>query len=376
MDLIARSQADAHARILGAGGRGINLLAPVEPLVSSHAIGVEKRYASPVGSAAFGQVVQFNLPAEIIGDIYLETDVAAPDSGNFTQYPGLCMVTDVEIRSGSNTLQQFRNIPATRALLYKMESGKRDLVLKLAGGAAHNSGACVTPIPAAWCSASAAFQHGMPPLDCRGTGGLVVRLTLNSVANLLNAGASGASGVNSCRLYYHAIHAADYEPQASLQPYLATDIATIPQGASHADGASVSYNLKGLYGVLTELAVLHTLASDVDTAHDYFNSPEDLDALEVLIDGRSFWKSDDQLQLLMDALSLAGVGNMGSGVVSYVPFGIGWDAQHFAGGLDTANLQSFTASVTHNSGAAAYVDFVGFRKIHIIRQGNAFVVHK
>lgn len=325
---------------------------------------MEKIYIRPDGNAAFGQWNEFDLPRGALAECYLEADLGALTSGNYAEFPGLGLIDEVELRDG-NSLQSFRYSPVMKEIIHRSSDKMETLLRECAGGTSHASGKVISPLPLFFSKfLSPSKGQSVPLLTELSKSNVRLRLKLRSAADISDSGATTGTPTLGLRLYCVMV-----EQDSSLRDihslakdnyvYKSCDWQTPPQSESVAASTSTSLDYSSLYGVVTELSVFDTLVADVDTNHDYISSEGDITNIKVRIDGSDFWDSTDDLQIQFDNIFAEHDGSSSNSETkspAVIPFAISHDPYHYTGGLATQDFNSVEVVLTHEAGAACYID--------------------
>lgn len=375
-DYVRQSQERLSQRFLSAPVQS-DILMPTPHAAPVTPVSVEKHYTTAISSEAYGQVVEYELPHGYIGDVYLMANLGALTSGNWTTYPGLGLISDVEVRSGNNVLQKFSYEPVMHYNLSKMDSKTVSEIQTLSGGTSHASGWCLAPLPLFW-SRMGNGNINMPPLNAHLTSTkLRLRLTFRTASDLADAGATVGTPTLSTRLYYlNYIPSeplrADHIQNKDVYIYKGCDYQTIPP-VSVATATETTIDASQFYGSIADIFVFHKLVSDRDTAHDFYKDQGDMDEIKVRIDGRQYWVSEQGESIRFDKLLVSNypgaTATFGDPVI--VPFALG-DANHvWEGGLESDAVNKLEVVLKHSGGANCYVDVSA--RVHafwVVRNGS------
>lgn len=380
-DTILHTQQRSAGRFFNNNEAQVDILAPPAQLTPVAPLAPEKLYITSVNTDGFGQWTEYELPFGYLGDVYISAALGALSSGNYTTYPGLVLIDEVELRSGSNILQSFRYRPVVRALMSKMDNKAVSLLQTVSGGASFASGNVVCPIPLFWTRFGTAFNDNPTPLNTHlASTKLKLRVKFQSAANVSDAGATTGSPTISTKLYYYNFHTesglrASHIDGKEDYVYPGSDWQTLPQSASTAAGSAATLDASSFYGSLAEIYVSNTLVSNVDTAKDYLLDEGDIDTIKLQIDGRDYWVSEQEESIEYDNLVLAenrgATGTFGDPVV--IPFGIAYDHHHYSGSLHMDSVNKMSVIVNHSSGAACYFDISARVHAHWMLSGGNFV---
>jgi len=322
-----------------------------------------KQYALPVSTPAFNTIIEFELPKAYLSEMYVAFTLGAFTSGNYCLYPGLALIQRVELISGTETIQQFDYAPTTHMCLSRLSSAQITQILESAGGTSFASGTCIAPLPLFF------TRFGNPgkirnaeyvePLNNRLVNGkLRLRLTLRTAAAVAAAGATVGSPTIAARLYYltYTVPSAIQEIHMSNREsyvYRAYDFVTLSPGTSVAAGTNTTFDLKSLVGSLADLFITTTTAASI-SANTYYLTVDEIDFLEVFVDGQSYWRTDQQESLAFDKWLLSEVPGKASVINSpyVVPFEITRDPAMYTGALESNGITSLTITLNHSNGGA------------------------
>jgi hypothetical protein len=361
-DIILQSQERHSAKFLSTPNQ-TDLMAPDTHM--SHVSGLSKEvlYTTAIGSEGYGQFLEFELPYGYLGTVYLESNIGTLSSGNWTTYPGLSLIDEIELRSGSNVLQSFRYGPVIRYLMSHQDSKTVDMLKNVSGGTSHASGKVISPIPCFWTKFANPLSSHMPPLNTHlCSSKLRLRIKVRSASDIADAGATVGSPSISTRLYYENFHPSSelrgvHIDEKDSYLYPGSDFQTRPQSSAIATATSTTLDCSSFFGSLAELVVSHTLVSNVDTAHDLLVDEGDITDVKVQIDGRDYFhiESNPAIEFEQWSQGLTGItATFGDPVI--VPFSAYKDTQNYAGSLEMDSVNKLNLIVTHTAGANCYVD--------------------
>lgn len=357
-----------------------NLFLPQPMSGSAAPIAWDRMELSSNQTAAMGQTIVFDLPtAGMIGEMYLETTLAAPtSSGNYTQYVGLCIPERIEILNGSKVLHDYDYVTAMRMCMSELPDNQVATILRAAGGTGLNAGTVCSPIPTFW---SRLLHHGnrsRPLLAAKLNGKLQVRVTMRAAADILDASAS-ATDFTSAQLVYFEMSTDDSTFESMVnEPYVykSVDIETNILNVV-ATATATDIDLSGERHDVVSLTAFLTLVSNYTTAHDYLVNLAPT-AVKLTLDGRSVCDYSGALQIDFDSAFVLGEKNMHAGLDSVQPFRANWALaaegaeggnQHQIGSLPLQAVNKTVLTITHAAGANAYCD-VAF-KVHRTYSINA-----
>jgi hypothetical protein len=299
--------------------------------------------------------------------MYVSFTLGALTTNGYCLYPGLAIIQRVELISGTETIQQFDYAPTTHMCLSRLSTAQITQVLESAGGtsfapASGTTGTVIAPLPLFF------TRFGNPgkirnaeyvePLNNRLVNGkLRLRLTLRSSAALLNSTGAGSPSI-AARLYYltYTVPSAIQEIHMSNREsyvYRAYDFVTMSPGTSVAAGTNTTFDLKSLVGSLADLFITVTTAASI-TANTYYLTVDEIDFLEIFVDGQSYWRTDQQESLAFDKWLLSEVPGKASVINSpyVVPFEITRDPAMYTGALESNGVTSLSITLNHSNGGA------------------------
>ena len=367
-DLIRQSQ-DANAVFSrNTDMEPVDLMAT--PIIGSigYSCAPNKQYALPTSTPAFNTIIEFELPKAYLSDMYVVFDTSAlSGAGNYCVYPGLAIIQRVELMSGTETLQQFDYQPVTHMCLSRLNTGQITQILESAGGTSFASGTCIAPLPLFFTRfgnpGKMRLSEFVEPFNNRLVNGkLRLRLTLRT-ATACSLTTSAQTATLTARLYYLS-----YSVPSSIQEqhmnnresyvYRAYDFVTLAPSSAIAENAVTSFDLKSLVGSLADLFIISRIASSV-SANIYYLTADEIDFLELFIDGNSYWRSDQQVSLAFDRLLLSEVPGKASVINSpyVIPFEVTRDPGMYTGALESNGITSFTITLTHSAGSTANVTY-------------------
>lgn len=345
---------------------------------------VNKQYITCTGSENFGQWVEFDIPYCYLAECYLEVTLSALSSGNWTTYPGISLIQEIELLSGSSRLEAFEYQPVFQAMFSRLTSQSQTEILNVSGGTSFASGVCIVPLPlffSAIAQGTIGKNESPTPLNTNLVSSkLKLRLRYRAASDIADAGATVGSPTISSKLYLLT-----YETDTNLQAfhmanrdswkYVTQTYQTLPQGAAVATNTSTSIDLSSFRGSLSELVFCDYLVSNVDTAHDLFLCQNDIDQLEIQIDGKRYYTSISNGSLRFDKMLFSEMrGNsttLGDPVT--VPFSIKYENSSYTGGLSMDSVNKLVAVLRHQAGANAYIRVAALQNITIGIDGNKFV---
>lgn len=128
-------------------------------------VGNEDLQISPNTVAQLDSELTFDLPQNaLLGEPYLVCSLGALAAGNYANYPGLNLIRQLELKSNSQTIQQFDMDAAMVEVLSRASAEFSDLVADVTGGTGFASGDFVVPLPVFW-SQMMDFDQAPVPLN-------------------------------------------------------------------------------------------------------------------------------------------------------------------------------------------------------------------
>jgi hypothetical protein len=343
-----------------------------------------KVYLNPNGTASAGAVNTFQIPSRgtLISDMYLEISLGATSGGNYSTLMAWNIVQNILISHGGNTLAQYDYMPFIEYLCTVWNNEIKSQFQTIAGGAASGSATVVyAPVGAYWTNwkhvgHEGEFQTPLPLLASSTP--IQVDVQLRSIANILAAGGSGGS-LSSMRLIYYEFVIPSGKQQEIISivknspeyRFFGYDWQTISQ-STIATGTLTTIDLSAFQGDLKEIIYPLKLASDIDTAHNYFINKVYTNA-SLKVDGTEIYLFNQTNEMKIDQLifNQAGVGtDSTNGLAPVVNFSKRRDSFVWDGSLNSNAYKKFTIDLTHALGANAYVfPLATFYRYLIFRNG-------
>jgi hypothetical protein len=344
---------------------------------------IRKNKLGPVGSApsAGGSTITFQLPAngQLIGDMYLQADLGATSTSTYTAFPALNLVTGVKISHGGNTLHEYNYPDYIQYVLATMNTGLKARVQAAAGGAAAGSAVSVyCPIGAFWTSYQHLHSDSPAPLPLNSsTVPLNIEITLNTVANLLTAAATGGSLVAVNLIYYSYVIPS--EENARIQAFVkqteynqyGIDIQSVNR-QTVATATPTDYDLSGLQGSIKQLVLVNRLTTDLTANNNYLN--KGLTAYSLSIDGTQImFVSGGANEMIMDSLvfnQFKTGADVTMGTADIINFGRERENSAWAGDLNSQIYKKLNLNVTHAAGAGTQFNVAGImQRYYVFRNG-------
>jgi len=377
-DIVLKSQERGSQRFLDTEIKADHL-SPIAHASVSGPVSLEKHYTTPIGSESFGSQVEYELPYGYLKDLYVMVNLGALTSGSYCKYPGLSLIDQVELRSGSNVLQSFRYEPTMHYCLSRMSDEYVEEVKSVAGSTAFSNGWTLCPLPLFFTKLG---NGGIdpPPLNSHlSSTKLRLRLTFRQAADIADAGATVGSPTISTRLYYLNCNPtselrAQHIMQKETYLYKGVDFQTL-SSSTVANSTSSTIDASSFFGNIHDISVNHYLVSNRDTSHEYFQDEGKMQELKVRIDGRDYWLSEQGESLRFDKLLLSEFPGRTNtfGDPCIVPFSTSNDPQHFSGGLEMDSVNKLEIVVKHSAGANCYVDVTSRQNCFWSVSGGSFI---
>ena len=113
--------------------------------------GNEDLQINPNTTAALDSELTFDLPQNaLLGECYLVCNLGTLAAGNYADYPGLNLIRQIEVKSNSQTIQQFDYDVVMHEVISRGGSEFSDMIADVTGGAAFTSGDFIVPLPLFW----------------------------------------------------------------------------------------------------------------------------------------------------------------------------------------------------------------------------------
>lgn len=365
-------------------GKFLSIPTKVDPLIPSPnwsisgPISLDRTIVQPIGQASLGQWVTFTVPYAYIKDMCLVSDLGSLTSGAYTDYVGLALVEEVQLRCGSNTLQQFNYTQVMHSQLARVSDETSGEILSLAGGVGKTSGKVLSPLPLFFSSLlpsedRPSWNTALASTKCE------LRVRFRSLADVLDAGAVGGSPTFSSSLHVLSHVCGDQLRLAHMKDkdgfaYMFRDQQNIPMTGAVATGVSTQIDLSSLYGSVSSIEIYDNRVTRW-TGNDYFICSGDVSSVKVSIDGKDYLLDQDSDGLVsrFDQLSFGYVGAKNIiGKPTTVSFaGIDAGAANYAGSLEMDSVNKLTLTVTHNHGSDQYFNVLGkVNALIVLEAGN------
>jgi len=376
-DIILQSQERNSHRFLDSEQR-VDHLSPVSHASVASPVSLEKGYCTSIGSESFGSQVEYELPFGYLKEAYLMVNLGGLTSGSYCKYPGLSLIDQVELRSGSNVLQSFRYEPTMHYCLSRMNDEYVNEVLSVVGGTSFQNGWCLCPLPLFFTKLG--NSQDAPPLNTHlSSSKLRLRLTFRQAADVVSADSTAGSPTISTRLYFLNCNPtsqlrSQHIMNASSYLFKGVDFQTL-SSSTVANNTSSRIDASSFFGSLADLYINHKLVSDRDTQNIYFMDQGKMDQVKVRIDGRDYWLSEQAESLRFDKLLLSEfpgrTNTLGDGIT--VPFSTSNDPQHWSGSLEMDSCNKLEVICKHSSADECYVDVTARTHAFWALSGGSFV---
>jgi len=376
-DIVLKSQERGSQRFLDTEIKADHL-SPIAHASVSGPVSLEKHYTTPIGSESFGSQVEYELPYGYLKDLYVMVNLGALTSGDYCNFPGLSLIDQVELRSGSNVLQSFRYEPTMHYCLSRMPDEYVNEVKTVSGGTSFASGWALCPLPLFFTKLGNGGVDA-PPLNTHlSSSKLRLRLTFRSAVDISESTAVVGSPSISTRLYYLSANPtselrANHIMNKDQYIYKGVDFQTL-SSSTVANATSSTIDASSFFGNIHDISVNHYLVSR-DTSHEYFMDQGNIDELKVRIDGRDYWLSEQKESIRFDKLLLSDFPGRSTtiGDPCIVPFSTSNDPHHYSGGLEMDSVNKLEIVVKHSAGANCYVDVTSRQNCFWSLSGSSFV---
>lgn len=320
---------------------------------------------------AFNSTVGINLPLEgHIIDVCLQMNLGALSSGNYCKYPGMALITQVQLLHGSEVLHQYDYREVMSACLSLLNNSEKDTVLKAAGGTSFASGNCTVPIPLffnRWMSKKNIPMPAFPAHKLKSK--LKLKLTLDTAANVAASGSTAGTPTitgNFILTYGYTEFAGEDFPYLSYDPEskIGTTIAT---------ATATDVICDGVVGNIAHIVPIIKKVSDYTTAHDYFQN-YDCDVIKLQVNSdKQYFESDESTTGLLDQLTLG----MGEGLYTtltsvpyFIPIASRWNPRAFLGAINMKNVEQLRVNLNQSQGVNCYGQVVAFKSTeYVIENG-------
>ncbi len=288
-------------------GNKRDVLFPQQHQTISDPVGSEWRFIGANNAPVFGEQIIFDIPkSNYIGEMCVEFNLVA-GTGNYTTYPALSIPDRVTLLNQSgNELHDYNYVSVMQSIFANMPDEDERTILEASGGTAFASGRCIAPIPF-FGSSLAHRGKPQPPLPAHMLQGKMrLEINLKTLANSIDAGASGAHAISSVRLWYLHYNNSDEQRQRHFSNrasyrYKSVDWQTNVDTAITA-ATPTNVDISGFHGSLHTLYVMNKSTANKVTANDYYLLSAINDA-RLLADGDQLYDVDSRnSQLLLGYL--------------------------------------------------------------------------
>jgi len=296
-----------------------------------------------------------------LGDVYLRCNLNAPVAGNYCKYAGLSIVQRVLIRN-QQTIMEYDYSPVMDSLLSNMEENKRQEILRLSGGTAHNAGEVIVPIPCFWSSLAHHEDKEAHPIAVHMLDSPIeIEVTFRNVADIHAAGATPNAqpfqSVVFCQMVYHTTSElrSIHSNQRAEFVYKSIDWQTNTNNTVP-NATVTNIDVSAFHNDIKDLEIKNVLASDITTAKDYYNK-KPISELTFIIDGSEYLRSRSGNQVEYENL-LSGyrgtplTANMGDNLI--LPFSYKSNNsvnRDYAGSFATLDSNQQTLQLRQDNGA-------------------------
>lgn len=329
-----------------------------------------KREKTSENTVAFGQEITFKLPnSGYLHHIAIKWQLAQTSSENYSDYPGLSIIDEVEFRSDNETIHQYKYPPVAVYYLNQFDNEEAiDKILLAAGGTNVGTAGnfyCMSPIPTFF---DPILDKEASPLNLAKFKKVPeIKLTMRTLANSVKPTSTGGSILSAVIVLYLS----ETSPSQKLihlnklnDFHKGVDFYTNEKN-SVATATSTNIDITSCKGLTKKFMVYTRTVSDVDTNKQYYSLNE-IDEIKTVLDGHEEWVGKTKEELEFDVLMYThGRGfNSTIGYPYYVPFGYAFSKGYH--GLNTAGLHSSKIGkseiqVKHSIGANEYIDVLGVR---------------
>lgn len=299
-------QRHTQDRFVNSGARR-DVLFPDQHQTISDPLGAEWKFVGPNNTPVLSEQVVFDIPKTgYIGEMAIEFNLAAPSAGNYTDYVGICMIDRLTLLSQSgNELHDYDYVSVLQSIMATLPDECRRTIREAAGSTGFGGpGRVICPVPYFGSKLAHRGQPQAPLPSHMLQGKMRLEVNLKTLANILDAGASGG-GLTSMRLWYLHYNASDEQRQRHFNnrsgyKYKSVDWQTNINNAH--TGAATNYDISGFHGSLNSLYIMNKSQANKDTANDYYVLSTITD-MRVLADGDQLYDVDSaNSQLLLGYL--------------------------------------------------------------------------
>jgi hypothetical protein len=338
-------------RFINSGDRK-DVLFPKQHASIPAALGAEWKFIGPNSVATLGSQTVFDLPKTgYIQELFLEFNFNAPAAGNYTTYPALSCVDRISLLAQSgNELHDYDYVTVMQTIFANMNVGPKNTILQASGGTSFNSGRCVAPVPT-WFSQLGYANNDLNPNEPLPAhllnGKMRLEVNLKSLADVLDAGASGGS-LASMRLWYLHYQVDDnlrnehFQKRGSYNAK-AVDWQTNINNAVTAS-TSTNFDISGFHGSLHTVYVMNKSTANKTTANDYYLL-SDINDSRLLADGDQLYDTDSNNTQLLQGLFSDGIfADTTFGEPLVINFGYANSsnkAKHYVGSLHLNDVNQF-----------------------------------
>lgn len=338
---------------------------------------------SPTGTATAGGENTFFVPPHgtLLSDMYAILQFAAPSAGTYSSYIANQAIERVVIDFNGETLHDYNYRPVFQHHVSLWPVERTAQILSAGGGVTPSAVTACTPIFTFWGSwkhDKNDFVHPLP-FSVSNTS-MRVAITLDAVADLLAAGASGGSLSALTLVYYEFIAStselARIEKVVRNEEWrvLGIDYQTLSP-TTVATATATDIDLTGLQGSIKEICYPVVLATDISTAHNYLITNIST-AISLLLDGIEIYDVDSSNEGIMDSqiFNQGKVGNATAiNTARCINFSRRKDSHNYDGGLNSESFKRFTLNITHTLGANASVFISAAMYRWYVYRGGRFV---
>lgn len=336
-----------------------------------------------------GSTLVYDLPVAsvpIVGEMFISVALSAATTSTYCPWVGLCMIETVDIMQSGNQIMTYDYQTVLDDILSRLCEEDRQLILACAGSPTNNAGTYIIPIPSFWSKLinikDGVMQDTQPLLaHLISSSSIQIRLKLRGGAHCL-AATSTAPVINGVpSLYYQSFIVPPEEIMRQKKMYSdsytfkSIDFQVVSRPAI-ATATETSIDLSSIKTKVRSLTIESLLASDVSTAHAWYNN-QVVDTFSLDVDSRPcFYKLDSRATsryydfILGESSgtpsSSTSIGEIGG----RIQFCIDHDTRIISGFLAFEKFGVVTLKLTHSAGANCDVKVLAMSECaYIIEHG-------
>ena len=336
-----------------------SLVAPAYPI---------KRELSAQDTVAFASEFRFKFPATgYLHGVGLKSALAAiTGGGDYAAYPGLVIVSKVELRSDNETLHQYDYLPVIKYWLTKMKNEEAiDKILLMSGGVASATpGTVITPIPTFFDTLM--IKNAAPLNLARFNKPPELVITTRTLANSATGVTTGGA-ISTMKLICYMS-----ETSSALKLLHKNDLGNFHKSIDFytniknnaTSGTTKEIDISGMKGNVKKVLLSQVSVTNYDTNKVYFTHTE-IDSIKTRFDGHEEWVFRHKEEAELDYMYL----NYGNGFHStlgypyIIPYGFLYTledyAKHHIGGVHSAKVHKNELVLEQSVGANQYIDVCG-----------------